>query len=339
MKLEYLKQADAILTKCGRPILPGGVTAVPIYKGFLMPMVLAAGGGTAGQRAVMLSKIIQGDTPWVLRAISSDVGSNSLIGVRIQIQFPNGRYLFGGNGIDLGQFCWVGSSRWLQDPELRIEPGGRINVTLVGNATTNQLDRPVNLLFEGAYLYFMKGGQLLPATGDLKNLVSQWPRYQGTPNQNILAPCWRSNEGIRTPPGFSDEYWIYSSPDPQDAGAQATWTISGAVIQSPYPQTIEIPIEPGSDFFVRRMLFDVSGTSLSVGATVYGRIRTGAGYALDQSYIELAGTLSGVEFAAHWKVHGGDSIYIDVFPQNYAGTGTVSIQVHAEGFRRYQVKG
>ena len=124
MKLELLKQAGYILSKCGRPTLPGGITCVPLVKDIVIPMILESGQTTVFMRE------IPGDTAWQLRAISSDQGMNAVRNIRVQIQFPNGRYLFGGNGQDIGQFASVGSYRFLVDPSMDFDPGGKLKVTL-----------------------------------------------------------------------------------------------------------------------------------------------------------------------------------------------------------------
>jgi len=325
VKLEYLKQAEAVLNKCGRPQLPGGISAVPITKGFMLPMLLQPGG------AVTFTKEITGGNPWLLRAISSDEPSSSLVGIRCQIQLPNGRFLFGGNGIDIGQFAWIGSWRWLQDPELRCEPGSRLQVTLT-DTTSGGLSAAtaVNLLFEGAYLFFMRGGEV---STDFP-LASSLPRYQGIVNENILAPCWMSNEGLETPVGFVDEYFPYSTPEPTDQPLQTTWTVvAGAVTVAPNPLPLEIQVGPGFELFVRRMLFDVQFTS-TAKAIVLGKLRTGAGYVVNDNFIDLARYLCGAEYPCSWKVKGGDSVFIDVNLADVTGSGTVTFQAHLEGFRR-----
>jgi hypothetical protein len=193
---------------------------------------------------------------------------------------------------------------------------------------------PVNLLFEGACLFFMQGGQ--PATPS--QLASSLPRYQGNLNENILAPAWMGNEGLITPRGFVDEYFVYSTPDPIDEPTQTTWTLTaGVVTTAPNPLPFEIQIDPGYDFFVRRMLFDVqliTGGQAVPAAIVLGKLRTGAGYVLNDNYIDLARYLCGAEYAGNWKVKGGDSVFIDANLADMSGTGTVTFQVHLEGYRR-----
>jgi len=327
VKLEYIEQAAAILNKCGRPVLPGGVSAVPIPRGFLLPMVLQPGG------AITYTKEITGGVPWVLRAISSDKASASLAGIRCQIQLPNGRFLFGGNGIDIGQFCWVGSWKWLQGPELRCEPGSKLQVTLT-DTTAGGLAAatPVNLYFEGALLLFMRGG---PAPSRVP-LASSLPRYQAILNENILAPCWASDEGLHTPAGFVDEYYVYSTPEPVDQPLQTTWSVAGGVVTAyPDPLPLEIQIPQGYEFFVRRMLFDVALVGeVTPAAIVLGKLRTGAGYVVNDNYIDLARYLCGSEYAGNWRVKSGDSVFIDLALADVSGSGTVTVQVFHEGYRR-----
>jgi hypothetical protein len=324
MKTELLVQADAILSKCGRPVLPGGITAVPIPKGFLLPMVLDPGA------SYTFTKEITGNTPWVLRAITSDQVQNQLTGVRIQVQLPNGRFLFGGNGIDAGQFCWIGSWKWDQDPELRCEPGSKIQVTLSDPTGALSAATPVNLLFEGAYLFFMKGGVLIESP----QLASNLPRYFGIVNENILAPVWMAGDPIQTPDGFEDEYFIYSSADPNDQPNLCTWTVTaGAITANPNPLPLEIAIDPSYVHHIRRILVDLQLTG-TAAAIVLSRFRTGAGYIFNDNFIDYARYICGAEYAGFWRVKGTDSVFIDCQLADFSGTGNATYQVFLEGFRR-----
>ena len=190
---------------------------------------------------------------------------------------------------------------------------------------------PVNLLFEGALLYFMRGGQLLPASAAL---ASSLPRYQGIVNENILAPCWWSNEGLDTPAGYVDEYFIYSTVAPIDEPLQTTWTIAAGVITAyPNPAPFEIQIDPGYDMFVRRVLTDVVETGGAL-ATVLGKLRTGAGYVLNDAFMDLSRYMGAAEFGGLWKIRGGDSVYIDADLADVSGSGTITLQIFLEGYRR-----
>ncbi len=325
MKLEYVKQADIILSKCGRPLLPGGIAAVPLVRSFVLPMVIQPGG------AVTFTKEITGAAPWVLRAISSDQSSATLTGIRCQIQLPNGRFLFGGNGVDIGQFTGFGSWRWNQDPDLRCEPGSKLQVTLSDSGGLAAATA-VNLLFEGCILLFIKGAELSPAGLS----ASALPRYQGVVNENILAPAWWSNEGVNTPPGYVDEYFMYSTPEPVDEPAQTTWTVvAGVVTTPPDPLPFEIQIDPGYEFHCRRMLFDLQMSAALYGTIVRGKLRSGAGYVLNDNYIDLQRYLTGAETPVNWRIKGGDSVFMDLALSDIPNAnGTLTYQIFLEGFRR-----
>ena len=343
MKIERLQQAASILSKCGAQTIQDGAAAVPIFRGFVLNCVLQPG------QSATFTREITGTAPWVLRSISCDQTPTNLVGVRVQIQLPNGRNLFGGSGIDISQFSWVGSWRWLQTPELRCEPGSKIQVTL-----TNAIPPPpggggcppvytpppayaINFVFEGAYLFFMRGGPQTPST---QTLASDLPRYQGTTNQNIMAPAWMSSDFPQTPAGYEDEYFVYSSPAPIDNPLISTWTIGTNTLGTPVvnvapdPVPLEIQVDNNYEsFFVSRILFDLQ-ISTGCSAIVKAKLRTGGGRLLNDSAIDIPRYLNGAEFPINWRVKGGDSVFVDANLFDLAGTGTVTLQVFLEGYRR-----
>jgi hypothetical protein len=339
MKIEHLQQAASILTKCGAQTMQDGTYAVPIYRGFVLNCVLQPG------QSATFTREITGNAPWSLRAISCDQSPTaSLVGLRVQIQMPNGRNLFGGNGIDISQFSWVGSWRWLQDPELRCEPGSKIQVTLT-NAHSQWSGCPpvpppalaVNFLFEGVCLFFMRGGVQVSGS---QSLASALPRYQGTMNENIMAPAWMSSDFPQTPAGYADEYFIYSSPAPIDQPTVSTWTVTAqtasvsTVTVAPDPVPLEVQIDGNYEsFFVSRILFDLQLTT-GCSAIVKAKIRTGGGKLLNDSAIDMPRYLNGAEFPSNWRVKGGDSVFIDANLFDLAGQGTATLQVFLEGYRR-----
>jgi hypothetical protein len=314
--LELLRQADQILSKCGgRRKLPDGTVVVPLEKKFLMPMLLEP------NQTTVFTKQITGDTTWSLRAIASDQTSNQVTGVRLQIQLPNGRFLLGGNGIDIGQFAWVGSYRWSQNPELECNPGSKFQVALTDMVGLGSAF-PCNLLFEGCYNYYLRGGKRVPppppgASGE--------DRYQGTVNENILAPCYVAGYGPATPAGFEDTQFTYSSPP-------VTLPVGGPIFQ-----TVKIPIDRGLTFQLRRVLVDVQTDPTVSAGVVLGRLRAGAGYALNDDFIDLARYLNGAEFPHDWKVRGADAVYADLQLADFAGSGNFYVQIHLEGVRRRSV--
>ena len=101
MEQHHIQEARKVLSACGFMHTDKGGLYVPLERKFLLPMVLQP-----NQTAVFTFEVT-GDTVWSMRAISCDQGMASVTGVRLQIQLPNGRFIFGGNGIDVGQFAWV----------------------------------------------------------------------------------------------------------------------------------------------------------------------------------------------------------------------------------------
>ena len=310
--VELIKQAAGIMQKCGAFSYVQQGAVLPLVKSFIMPMVLQP------NTSITFTKEITGDTIWNLRSISSDQGCNSVTGVRLQIQLPNGRFLFGGNGIDAGQFAWVGSWRYLMSPDMDCEPGSKIQVTLSDTVGLSAAIA-VNLLFEGAYKYYFQGGNPVDWTAALASTV---PRYQGIVNENILAPSYIAGYGLETPAGFSDDVFTYASP-------VATLTLGAATTA-----TLKIPIDSGLKFHCRRLLFDVVAGSGVTAGSWFGRIRTGDGYALNETFIDLPRYLCGAEFAHDWVIESGDAVFFDLALVDTAGAGTMSFQCYLEGVRR-----
>lgn len=321
MDPQLLKQADLALTKCGaRPPMAGNLWVPWPVRSFLAPMTL-----TAGQVAAFPVEIT-GETPWELRAISSDQGMASYIGARIQIQLPSGRYLFGGNGIDVQQFAWIGSHGFLVDPPIECQPGEKIQVTLTDYGAAAREPFSMSVLLEGCYKYFLRGGR--PAGNPVSALSI--PRYQGILNENILAPCWVAGLG---PGRDDDEYFIYSSPSVINA---TTGLPQGTTIPlaGPVAVTLKIPIDQTSEFYCRRLLFDLEADSTVTAGIVLGRVRTGDGYSLCDNFIDLARYLNGQELPKSWQIRAGDAVFVDLSLADATGTGNMYMQVHLEGYKR-----
>jgi len=313
MELHHIAQARRSLTSCGFMHTDRSGLYVPLEKKFLLPMVLQP------NQTAVFTKEVTGKTVWALRAISSDQGLATVTGVRLQIQLPSGRFLFGGNGIDVGQFAWVGSYRyWLSD-EQDIEPGGKLSITLTDtNAGGLGSALAVNLLFEGCYKYYYRGQG---NNGGL-TLASSVPRYQGIVNENVLAPCWMAGYGPATPPGFQDDFFVYSS---------STVAIP---LTGPLSTTAEIPIDNGLDFVMGRILVDLEPDATVTAGNVLIRLRTGDGYALMDDYLDVAKYLAGAEWLGNWKIRGGDQIVADIALVDSAGSGNMNVNIHLEGVKR-----
>ena len=327
MDLALIDQANRTLSSCGaRPIVRDG-SVVPLYKAFLMPLTLQP------NQTVNFTKEITGDALWELRAISSDQGIGGVVGARMQIQLPTGRFLFGGNGIDVGQFAGFGSYRYLMDPPEECEPGSKIQVSF-SDYTGLESQIEMNLLFEGAYKFYLKGGALqkrLPS-------AAQIPRYQGIPNaENIMAPCWYGGYGPKTPNGYQDDRFTYSS-NASTGGVPAQLAVYTAVpLAGPVTATINIPIDPGFDFVCRRILFDVEQDSTVMDGRFLARVRTGNGSALNDNFFDWAQLVSGAPWAHDWIVRGGDQVFVDLVLVDFSGTGNMYCQVHLEGARRHRL--
>ncbi len=279
-----------------------------------MPMVLQP------NQAKIFIKEISGETVWALRAISSDQGSASVVGVRMQIQLPNGRFLIGGNGQDIGQFAWVGSNRYHFDTEVDCQPGSKIQVTLTDMVGLEEAFA-CNLLFEGCYKFYLDDS---PAASPVASMVDE-PRYQGNVNENILAPCFLAGYGPVTPEGFRDSVFTYSS-------EMATLPLAG-----PLFTTLKIPIDSGLDFQLRRILVDIQQDETVTAGVILARFRAGAGYALNDDYIDVGRYLAGAEYPHDWKVRGGDAVFIDLQLADSAGAGVMTFTAHLEGVRRRKV--
>lgn len=318
MKIELLRQADTVLSKCGRPLIPGGL-AVPLYKAFVLPMAVNPG------QSQVFTKEITGDTVWCLKAISSDQGASSAVSVRCQIQLPSGRFLMAGsNGQDIGQFAWIGSYRYAMEPDLLCEPGSKIQVTLTEISGFRTAAFPATLLFEGVQLYYLRGS----GSPEPHDLVSGTPRYGSTPNQNILAPAYTAGQCWITPEGYVDEQYTYSS-FAADGSSLTTIPIAG-----PVSTTLPIQIDAGYEFLCRRVLVDIEADATATAGVILGRIRAGSGYTLSDTFFDLQRYIGGAEFAHPWSVKGPDLVFVDVTLQDTVGTGNFQVQVHLEGVRR-----
>ena len=324
MELHQITEARKIFNACGFRHTDKSGLYVPIPRGFLLPMVVQP------NQTAQWTKEIIGKTPWALRAISCDQGLSSLTGVRLQIQLPSGRFIFGGNGIDVGQFAWVGSYRYWMPEEQDMEPGSRIAVSLSDTNTgglANPL--PVNLVFEGAYKYYYQG----IAAGETPKLATQVPRYQGIVNENILAPCWMAGYGPETPAGYTDDYFIYSFLPNGSGSPTATIPLTG-----PLATSATLTVDSGLDFIVRRVCVDIEPGAAVTAGSILMRLRTGDGYALMDDYIDVAKYLGGAEWLGQWTIRGGDQVTADLALVDGAGAGSVSFTVHLEGVKRKQRK-
>lgn len=315
MDSNLLRQADFILSKCGRPLAPKGVNVVYIPKLFVIQAQVPTAEST------ILTKEISGDTAWVLRSISVQSGLTAYL----QIQLPNGKYLTNAPQA-IPPFAGFGSSRYLFTQELEIPPGAKIQVTI--NTALNPGLTTTRVVLGGAYKYYVKSvNEQRPAV----ELSSMMPRYWGDPNQNIMAPCWMQGFGPETLPNCKDEAFIYES-------TIATASVVGGVATGA-SQQVFVQIDNDCDFVCRRLLFDITTAAIEDTNTVAGtwlaKLRTGSGYALCDDFIDAQRLLAGAMLGPRpWNIAQGDEVIIDILLVDYSGTGTITFQCNMDGARR-----
>jgi hypothetical protein len=310
---EMLRQCDHVLSRCGRPLPPfPGARVVAIAKGFKAWAVFAA---TPNSLVATVPTNITGDATWMFRAISSY--ATAVVGLSLQIQFPDGRFLFQGPS-DIRAIAGFGSQRFVLTHERACPPGTKVIATFTD--TIPAAGQAVPLILEGAYYYHVKdqGGSKVAV------LESSLPRFVAGANQNIMAPCWAFGEGPETPQGFVDDPggWVYTSQvQAIDVGAA-----------TPKNQSISIQLERGTDLVCRNIWFNVTADRAAVG-NVLVKVRDSTGYSFTDDYV-LYGILNGVPQLKDWIVLAGKTIIVDLQVVDYSGTGNLYVQAFASGARR-----
>jgi hypothetical protein len=306
---ELILEADWVLSKCGRPTPPRGLSTVYIPHSFLLQTLDLTSGQTT------IEKTVTGDTTWMLRAISA----NGLTPYW-QVILPNGQPLLNQSQL-VQEVAGYGSGRLVMAKEVPCPPQSKIQVRITAASEA------VQMLFEGAYCYYVKAPKPSNPMGMLP------PRYLDHPNQNILAPCWMHGIGPATPEGYEDSPFTYSSPVPV-IGQGLSFTSAADINQF---ATVEIPIESSSDFVVRRFHFDVTQDAGVTAGSILARIRLASGHVFSDDYIDVARYIGGAPYAHDWWLKAKDTIILDLQLVDFVGTiGTeqMYMQVHVEGVKR-----
>jgi hypothetical protein len=310
-ELELLKQADFILSQCGRPTAPQGLSAVFFERKFLIQAVVA----TATTKTFI--KEVTGDTTWELRSIQGTVAAGQKL--YLQVQMPDGRFLMN-TLMDTVEFLGYGSWRYCLNRPVECPPGTKIQVTLDTNIPAAVSSQPESLCFDGAYRYYLKGSQKGPCV----DVASLMPELKGHANQNILAPCWMQGEYPINPCGGDEDEFQYHSNSLQ-------LSVTGATLTG----QVQAQIDPQYDFACRRILANVQADSTVTAGEWLVRARTGNGYALMDDYIDLAYYLGSAPMPGHdWNIRAGDNVFFDLLLADAAGTGNMSIVLVLDGVRR-----
>lgn len=319
MDIQLLTQADFVLDKCGRPTAPASRSYCYIPKGFSLQAYFPVSVTTPTQTII---KEITGDTPWCLREMQ--IFSNSTTAVSLQVQLPNGRFLISSLQ-DILQIAGYGSYRYLFTRELECPTGSKILLTL--QDTNTSAAQPVWVLFGGAYKYILKSGanQVCP----VEDVASEIPRILGTPNQNIMAPAWMQGVGPKTPKGYKDEEFVYTT-DP----ATPTTAIP---LAGPFNATQTIAIDQASDFRCRRIMTVITSDVGVTAGTVLAKVRTGSGYSLFDDYFDIATYLQSTPMPIDWRINAADNVYFDLQLVDSTGAGNIYFQAYLEGVKRWRV--
>jgi hypothetical protein len=332
---QLLTQAGLILSKCGRPQPPSGMTCVDLYRGYYYPKYFPIPTNNPFPADTNEAKEISGDTTFVLRAISAlgPQGSYpafaSPFSLYFQIRYPNGR-LMQQTLIDMSTEAGIGSFRKVVG-EIPCPPGSKFYVTLDAQqagagppAPLPPPDQTVALLFEGAMRYYLKpDGSTLPWLPTPDQQAASLPRIFNSPNQNLLAPEWMLGDldGTQscpeTPPGFEDEVYTYSG-----AGTFSSVT--------PVPAPIIIPIQRFSDFIVRNVYYTISATGNGIPCLFQLKLRTSLGYSYTDDFIPPVP----LTVFNDWKVQGGSAVYVDQSILANGGNGETTLTVFLDGVRR-----
>lgn len=328
MDVQFLTEADWILSRCGQPLAPTGQRGVnPVYKTkyFFVQSIIPPAGQPGSTQT--FTKVITGDTNWELRSISANWLTGQLL--YLQIQAPDGTFLSNVLMDDL-IFAGFGSNRWVATEPIECAPGSKFIFAFDTNFPAASSSQNMTIVLEGAYKYYVKSQ--VPHF-ETQQWAESMPRYLGNPNQNILAPCWTQGYGPGTPDGYVDEVYTYGSGEQIISGTffpGITIPLAGPLVS-----TATIQIQRTSDFVCRRFFFwVVADASVSAGE-ILARIRLSSGYAVSNDYFDVFRYIGGSMLAHDLNIKSGDSIVFDLSLVDSSGTGNMYFEAFADGCRRF----
>ena len=306
MSIQLLRQADYVLSACGRPIPPPGARWIDLPHVMTYRIQNAA--------TVVASRIEnKARVPFICRGVSVNGTVDPF-----RIWWANGRNLE--QLVSVGNFVGRGAGLRTLQPEVAIDPGGKI---IIESGPTNGV---------GAAFFYFWGVLRFPllAVGDEPEIytpaISRAPRIPGTQNQNIMAPEWLLGNQCcpETPVGFWDEpYTLHSDPIKNPIG---TTTVG-------FP--VECPLD--ADFFIVRNIQynSVKDDAVSAGVAAI-QVRMPSGYSLTNGDY-LPQDWTGPLFPL-LVVEKGGRIILDVGDMDTAGAGNITTVVQFDGVKRRRIQ-
>lgn len=304
-----IKQADYVLSSCGRPIPPPCFRWVDLpYQMSYIQVGLAGGTGVNAARVENKGKV-----PFMCRGVS-------ILGTAIpfRIWWPDGRNLE--QILSVANFTGAGAGMRTLQPEVQIEPGGKI---IIETQPTNA-DTLTEFYFWGVLRHLLSadGSEPPPYNPD----ISRAPRIIGGPNQNLMANEWQRGDqcGADTPAGFLDE----------------PFTLQSIAIANPVGSaTIDIAVEIPADcdyFVIRNIQYNsVADDTVTAGRACVA-IRMPDGYSLTNGdYIPSDWT--GPIFPVLVEPTGGRMV-LDVADMDATGTGNITTVVQFDGAKRRKLR-
>ena len=317
-KSALLKNADVILSKCGRPMAPRGSAYVDIPTSYLYQTVTQAGTAALIQSEPCVQ---DGDTNFILRALA---GFNSIVAplswpsYSYRIKFPDGSYYNGNWSASVNDWAFArGSYRMAIDGEVVCPPGSEFIIDLSPGANPTNAGNP-QILFEGVLRYSVKDrfGKAAPPLA---------PRYVRNPNQNIMAPEWMTgSRQMETPAGWQDEFHMYVT----------TSTISVTITAGAATPALSIACGGlgANEDFVWNETRAVATFTGSAGGVPVIKITFPDGYALTDNFVQLAEIQGPMPKPA--VIPAGRSLLVDASVFSPTGTGACNIVLYLKGVRR-----
>ena len=299
-----LTECDRVMSKCGRPQSPAGVSLVMIECPFLYNVANAANQSIVGTRE------ISGPTDWQLESITIVQSSPAFV----RIQLPNGRYL-SNYLMDIAPNAYAGSFQRTITCPLIVQPGQKFRI-ITDTTPTGLGASNISILFNGSYRFAVKGNSR--AVPD----AAQLARYFQTPNGNILAPEMDLDlDFAEVPKGWqSGEFRLSTLP------ITSTLTTPGG------QATLQILLDQRFDWSIRRLTFETAFQS-GVTETLSCIPRDSAGFSLSTDYVPVT-IWQNMPFAHLWDIAGGQSLFFDFDLSNTTGQGSVTFLANAIAWRR-----